>query len=204
MYTTGVLAGLRDEVTESYMHQRELDAIEEKFNNEQSSVDTKVSYDAKYVWVKGENFAYAVYNTIDPVAVDPYANETEDEESANGGCTAETDPSTFWLSFSSILLGAVLVLAIIMLFVKNIKRRHKRNEKDAKSHYNVKSRYNKKNKSSKPKKQEFDDYEEEVEEPVTPAEEVVEEQPNEETETPDDYVYGDVQDFGEEEKNDNE
>ncbi len=204
MYTTGVLAGLRDEVTESAMHQRELDAIEEKFNNEQSSADTKVSYDAKYVWVKGENFVYAVYNTIDPVAVDPYASETEDEESANGGCTAETDPSTFWLSFSSILLGAVLVLAIIMLFVKNIKRRHKRNEKDAKSHYNVTSRYNKKNKPSKPKKQEFDDYEEEVEEPVTPAEEVVEEQPIEETETPDDYVYGDVQDFGEDEKNDNE
>ena len=91
-----------------------------------------------------------------------------------------------------------------MLFVKNIKRRHKRSEKDAKSHYNVTSRYNKKNKPSKPKKQEFDDYEEEVEESVTPAEEVAEEQPSEETETPDDYVYGDVQDFGEEEKNDNE
>lgn len=200
--TGGTLSGLREDVKESAMHQRELDETEKKFNKEQNNNESLVSYDAKYVWIKGDNFIYAVYNTIDPVAVDPYANETEDDETSGSGCTAETDPSTFWLSFSTILLGAVLILAIVMLFVKNIRRRHKRNKKDAKSHYNVTSRYNKKNKPSKAK-QDFDDYEEEPEQPVLPDEQPTEDAQIDETDNSNDYVYGDVQDFGDDNKDNN-
>ena len=38
---------------------------------------------------------------------------------------AETDPSTFWMSFSSILLAAVLLIAIVALvgFIVQVKTR---------------------------------------------------------------------------------
>lgn len=178
---------------------RQLTDTEKKFNAEQTDASKKVSYPAKYVWAQNETMIYAIYNSIDAVEVDPYANqETEEEESS--GCAAEADPSTFWLSFSSILLGVALVAAIIMLVVKNTLRRRKRNASDAKSHYKVTSR----TKSSKTTENKADDNaNKEVDEEDTTVEEV-EEEPEETSDEEekkqnlDEYVYGDVQDFGEE------
>lgn len=204
IFTTGVLSGLRDEVTESAMHQRELDATEIQYNSEQKSSDSKVSYSPKYIWIKGDTFAYTVFNTIDPVAVDPYADETEDE-TAKSGCTAETDPSTFWLSFSSIVLGVTLVLAIVMLFFKNYRRRHKARAKDAKSHYNVTSRYKTKKTEKKVAKPSFDDYEEESKvadkTEITETDNEISSETDVADENEDEYVYGEVQDFGDSAEN---
>ena len=180
---------------------RKLTDVEKQFNNEQSDSATKISYNPSYVWAKDATNIYAIFNTIDPVVVDPYESETE-EEGESSGCVAETDPSTFWLSFSSILLGVVLVLAIIMLIAKNVRRRRKANASDAKSHYTIVSR----TKIKKPAKKE--EIEEVVSYDETDEEQVVEEEITEENEQPapenaelDDYVYGEVQDFGEEKEN---
>ena len=181
-------------------YQRELDATEIKYNKEYP--DNTVEYKPNYVWAKSDNVLYAVYNTIDPVAVDPYAAEEEEEEES--GCAAERDPSTFWLSFSSILLGVALLLALIMLIIKNVYRRRKLNKNDAKSHYVVSSRTSaKKNteKTAKPveKISGFDGYEDNVKEDIetTETDTAETEKPEEQT---DEYVYGDVLDFGESEK----
>ena len=193
---------------------RELTKTEEKFNNEfksDSSVE-KVEYKATYVWADNATMIYAIYNTINPVEVNPYDNLPEEDDTSDG-CTAETDPSTFWLSFSSILLAVVLLIAIIMLVVKNIRRRRKANASDAKSHFKITSR-TKSNKTAKTESnaevEQTVDTEEVVEE-ETIAEETTEEvveQPAETEEQPeqeetenqnlDSYVYGDVQVFGEE------
>ena len=181
-------------------YQRELDATEIKYNKEYP--DNTVEYKPNYVWAKSDNVLYAVYNTIDPVAVDPYAAEEEEEEES--GCAAERDPSTFWLSFSSILLGVALLLALIMLIVKNVYRRRKSNKNDAKSHYVVSSRTSAKKKAEKTAKpvekiSGFDGYEDNVKEDIetTETDTVETEKPDEQT---DEYVYGDVLDFGESEK----
>ncbi|MDY6367194.1 MAG: hypothetical protein SPL13_01590, partial [Clostridia bacterium] len=175
-------------------YKRELDATEIKYNSE--NPDNAVSYDPNYVWAKSDNVIYSVFNTIDPVAIDPYDNTDEDTGS---GCTAQTDPSTFWLSFSSILLAAVLVLAIIMLVVKNVRRRRKANKSDAKSHYNVTSRNKSKKKDQKVKKTtkqpEYVGYEDEPSKDEQVKDDVQEEV-QEQTENNEEYVYGDVQDFG--------
>ena len=193
------------DLDELYIHKRPLTDTEKKFNSEQTDATKKVSYDAKYIWARNDSMIYAIYDTIDPIEKDPYANQAEDdktEENASG-CTAETDPSTFWLSFSSILLGVALAVAIIMLIIKNVVRRRKANASDAKSHYKVTSR-TRPQKKSEPVK-------ETAEEPVTEEstetiEEVSEEEMVENTteetseegeKTLDEYVYGDVQDFGE-------
>ncbi|MBE7087471.1 MAG: hypothetical protein E7369_04135 [Clostridiales bacterium] len=189
--SSSVLAGVNASV--KVLHRRELDSVEIEYNKTHS--DTAVSYDAKYIWVKADDVVYAVFNTIDPVEVDPYASETEEE--TESGCTATSDPSTFWLSFSSILLGAALVLAIVMLIVKNAVRRHKANASDAKSHYKVTSRYSAKKGQKTEKVETVEAEPDEVEEPIT-EDEVVEEEKKEET--LDDYVYGDVQDFGDDNK----
>ena len=151
-----------------------------------------------------------MFNAIDPVVKDPFEGKEEEEETKQG-CTAETDPSTFWLSFSSILLGVVLVLAIIALFIKNFLRRRRRNASDAKSHYTIVSR-TKKNKREKAKKEklakkyDYDENEDEIDEDA--IENVQDEQTTVEDveestteETLDSYVYGEVQDFGEEDEN---
>lgn len=184
------------------LHRRELDATEKAYNEEYP--DSAVSYDAKYIWVKGDNVIYAIFNTIDPVAVDPYENEADDD--SGSGCTAETDPSTFWLSFSSILLGAALVLAIIMLVVKNIVRRRKANASDAKSHYKVTSRVSYKKDNKKAEKEEIseDIVDENTDIDEVPADDVNESETEKTNETLDDYVYGEVQDFGESENNKSE
>lgn len=173
---------------ELIMYQRVLTDTEIEYNADPETTST-VSYSPNYVWAKTETMIYAIFNTIDPVEVDPYANEQTEEETESG-CTAKTDPSTFWLSFSSIALGVVLVLAIVMLFVKNIRRRRKANASDAKSHYKVTSRSRVQKKTT---------------EKVTKAkEEVIEDELIEELESEepaveenlDTYVYGEVQDFG--------
>ena len=186
------------------LYQRVLSSIEEKFNKEQTDTSKLVSYKATYVWANNSTTIYAVYNTLNPVPNDPYANDSEEETPEGSGCTATSDPSTFWLSFSSILLAAALILCIIMLFVKNIRRRRKAHANDAKSHFVVKSRYKKSDKKNKVSKNSFDDYEDESkaqevpENQSEPAENSADEQTEEKK---DEYVYGDVQDFGEDDTN---
>ncbi len=189
---------------------RELSASEIKYNKEYP--DTPISYPSNYVWAKCQsedcNVIYAVYNTIDPVANDPYEGITDNDEES--GCTATSDPSAFWLSFSSIVLGVALILAIIMLVYRTLHRKKVANRSDAKTHYKVTSRYKapkkvevKKEKSKKAKSFEgyedddIDSYDQSVNDEITETEESIDEKLNE-------YVYGDVQDFGTEETSNEE
>ena len=202
--------GSFDDNDQLIMFKRALTDVEEKFNGEQTDTSKIISYNVNYVWAKNETMVYAVFNTIDPVEVDPYANEEEtEEEEEESGCSAKTDPSAFWLSFSSILLGVVLVFAIGMLIVKNVRRRRKANASDAKSHYTVKSRTRsakdiksaKKDVSPATEEDDNDEVEEFIEEETEEtAQESTENTENKE-QSLDDYVYGDVQDFGETEDN---
>ena len=143
---------------------------------------------------------YAIYNTLEPFESDPYAN-VDDDYNGGSGCNVKTDSSSFWLGFSSILLAVVLVLAILALIVKRVRSKRKANRKDAKSHYTVKSRVQTSKTSKKPVKKVV------KEEPAEEAEETAtESEDNTESETPaeqnlDDYVYGDVQNFGDAETN---
>ena len=146
----------------------------------------------------------------------PYDNEPVEEETTTE-TIAQADPAAFWLSLSTILLGVALALAIVMLFIKNIRNRRKANKSDAKSHYTVKSRVHKPKSKSQENQSvkdiDDDDYEieneldEEIDEEVEDTENVIEIDEEVETEqteqTLDDYVYGEVQDFGEN-KPDNE
>ncbi len=176
------------------IHERELDENEIKFNEEYP--DDKVSYEPKFIWVKSNKIAYAVFNTVDPVAVDPY--ESQEDEETDADDTA-VDPATFWLSLSSILVGVALVLAIIMLIVKRAVKKRKANASDAKSHYKVTSRVSYKKNEKKERVKVVED------EPVTEeATKITDESETAETEenveSLDEYVYGDVQDFGEKEE----
>ena len=180
-------------------HQRELTAREIEYNNDTTKEGDNVKYYPKYIWGQTDKLIYAIYDTLDPTYTDPYDNEPVDTETKEESLL-ETDPATFWLSFSSILLGVALLLAIVMLFVKNIRRRRKANASDAKSHYTIKSRISKQKpeKKSKTKKQVI--VEEELEEAdLETVEDIEEEIVEEKEQTLDDYVYGDVQDFGEKE-----
>ena len=191
-------------------HKRELTDIEIEYNNDTDKKGSNVNPRPKYIWAQTDSFIYAIYDTIDPTPVNPYDNEIDDTVTEEESLI-KTDPATFWLSFSSIALGVVLVLAIIALFVKNIRRRRKANASDAKSHYTVKSRVSKPKNEKKQKVQKQEEIvEDEVvnknsdveEQTETTVEEQVEstEEVEEATEqTLDDYVYGDVQDFGEKE-----
>ncbi len=177
-----------------YAYTRELNENEIKYNKEYP--DTAVSYSAKYVWAKNSTCVYGIFNTLDVTENNPY--DDIDNSDSGSGCTATTDPSAFWLSFSSILLGVVLIAAFVALIVKNVRRKRKANASDAKSHYTVKSRISaSKNRPVKVTKAEEPKDEEE---PEVPAEETKEETASEENKTLDEYVYGDVQDFGSEEK----
>lgn len=190
------LFGVNPATADVAAYVRELTSTEKAFNKEYP--DQAISYSATYVWAKTDDVIYAVYNTLDPVESDPYANVDDEEETS--GCAAETDPSTFWLSFSSILLGVVLVLAIIALLVKTMRRRRIANRNDAKTQYKVKSRIETHKENQKRNAKRAEEKAEEIAEEVP---ETVEEEP--ETEKPeqnlDDYVYGDVQDFGDAETN---
>ncbi len=187
-----------------------LTELEQKFNKEYP--DSKVEeHSAKIVWAQNDTMIYSILNSIDVTEVDPYDSISDDED-ASQGCTAESDPSTFWLSFSSILLAVLLVLAILALLVKRIRIKHKANASDAKSHYKVTSRAKSAKKIEKKKAEKAKDaYEEDVEnvlpEEAAESDELVGGDDNEETSEEkvddtertidDDYVYGDVQDFGE-------
>ncbi len=183
------------------LYKQQLTEIERQYNEE---YDDDVSYSPTYIWAKNDTFLYAIFNTIDPDVVNPYDNLPEEEEEETG-CRAESDPASFWLSFSSILLAAVLFLAILALITKNVRRRHKANKSDAKSHYKITSRTKGKTTEKKSwfarfKANDSDDEDEEVIKQVETEEQVeeAEETPAEETEQNlDEYVYGDVQDFGE-------
>ena len=191
--------------TSALLHKRELDETEIKYNNDGNRKNKAVAYDAKYIFAGSKTTIYAVYNTLEYSAVDPYLSEPTEEEGS--GC-AETDPSTFWLSFSTITLAVALAVALIALIVKGVLIKRKANKNDAKSHYNVSSRYkNKKNKKAekvtevteeKPAEQT-----EEIEKPAEDTQEdtSVESEVNEETPSEEDIIYGDVQDFGSDDEN---
>ena len=193
------------------MYQRELTTEELEYNSKQSDSSKDIAYKANYVWAETDTMIYAVYNTLDPVAI-AVPDDLEEAQADKSSCAEERDPSTFWLSFSSILLGVVLLFAIVMLFLKSFRRRKIANASDAKSHYKVTSRTakSKKNTTKKLFKKEAESVVEktedvEVDEQVTEeteAEEVVEETETAEAseeQTLDEFVYGDVQTFGDEE-----
>ena len=207
--SSSVLYGLDTE--NKALYRRELDETEIEFNNKQTDSEKLVSYDAKYIWLKTSDTVYAVFNTLPEyrVAVDP--NSSSDDDNKDSGC-ANTDPGVFWMSFSTILLGVALAVAIIMLIVKRVRIKAKANKNDAKSHYKVTSRYNAKNDKKKTEakvtetKAEADNSETNADATETETTEDAKEETEatENTETLDDYVYGDVQNFGdaEEEKTD--
>ncbi|MBQ9104169.1 MAG: hypothetical protein IJY57_03680 [Clostridia bacterium] len=205
-FTEGVLldATIYDKgvVNESLLHKRELSETEVEYNNDSDRKNAAVAYPAKYVWVKTPTVAYAIFNSLEYDEVDPYASETE-EDTEEKGCAAETDPATFWMQFSSILLGVALVFALVALIIKGVINRKKANANDAKSHYNVSSRYKAlKDKKDKAQEQVETETEEETEvetveeETATETEENTENAEQESESTLDEYVYGDVQDFG--------
>ncbi|MBO4594178.1 MAG: hypothetical protein J5697_00580, partial [Clostridia bacterium] len=193
---------------------RELTDTEKEFNKEYP--DKAVSYDAKYVWANNSNTVYAVFNTIDPVEHNPYDDITPEEEGS--GCSANSDPSAFWLSFSSILLAVVLVGAIAALFIKRHAAKRRANKSDAVSQYKVKSRSEaqkeiNKAKTEKAKKEKAvedaakpENVSAQESEPAAAPEENTAEntETTESTENSDSgdeteqsgYVYGEVQDFG--------
>ncbi len=171
--------------TDLILYERELTDLEKKYNSEHSD---KISYRPKYVWAKTDTLIYAIYNTIDPIEVDPYASDVEDDATTKDESLYETDPAAFWLSLSSIIIGVALIVAIIMLFIKNIRRRRKANRSDAKSHYTVKSRTKK---STKPVEEVDVDIDIDSDEPTTSD--------GSDEQSLDSYVYSDVQVFGEDE-----
>ena len=174
-----------------YAYQQELTELEKQFNKEHEHA--AVSYAPTFVWAKNAVSVYAIYNTIEAVEIDPYQNHVHDDETT-GGCQTEVNPSTFWLQFSSILLGVILVLAILALFVKNYRRRHS-GAKEAKSHYKVVSRVKAAKTAEKISKKA--NKQEELEEDYEASIREVEEEPTEEIEEESSYIYGEVQDFGE-------
>ncbi len=193
-YDNGELLAFRRNLTED----------EVNFNAEYP--DQAVEYFTTYVWAKNSLSVYADYSTLNDTKVitNPY-DSIEEEETASG-CAVATDPSTFWLSFSTIILIVALVLAFIALIAKNVIRKRKANASDAKSHYKVTSRIKKKPEvKEEVKVEETQDTKEETEEvETTETTETVEtedvvndtEDTTETTETTveetDGYVYGDV------------
>ncbi len=178
-----------------YAFERQLTDLEIKYNKEYP--DSAISYNTKYVWAKSNTVVYGVFNSIDPVYNDPYKDIEEDEDTSSG-CAAKTDPSTFWLSFSSILLAVILVAAIIVLVLKRAIAKRKANKSDALSHYKVTSRVRKVKKTEKvtEEKEETPVEETEVEEVDGVESEETEETTEENNDN--DYIYGEVQSFGEE------
>ena len=191
------LANAGESSLQTYLcYRRELTDIEKEFNKDYP--DNKITYDKKIVWAKSNTMIYSIFSSLEVNNTDPYDTIVEEEEETSTGCQAETNPATFWLSFSSILLSAVLILAIVMLFVKNIRRRRKANASDAKSHYKVKSRISyKKSEPIETIEDEQTEIEEDNSKNVEEVNEDVVEENNEEN--IEEYIYGDVKDFGDEE-----
>ena len=178
-------------------YKQKLTATEKQFNSEYP--DQAVSYPINYIWAKNDTMLYAVYNTIDPIEIDPYDTLLEEEEENESCATGETDPSTFWLTFSTIVLAAALFFAIAALIIKNVLRKRKANKNDAKSHYKVTSRI-----KTEKKAKDFDNTEKEIAEYKSELDKkIAEDSQEEETEETsneqvieesqiDSYVYGDV------------
>lgn len=190
-----------EEKHELIAYTRNFTETEKAFNKEYP--DKAVSYKPTYIWANNETLVYGVFNTVNPVETNPY--DGIEKEETESGCAANSDPSTFWLSFSSIALAIVLVLAIIALFIKRLRIRHIANKSDAKSQYKVKSRTESQKAINKAKEQKAKKEASENTETVEPKTETPEsvEEITESTENDggDDteqtgYVYGDVQDFG--------
>ncbi len=187
---------------------RPLTETEIKFNKEYP--DNAVSYNENYVWAQNDVMIYAIYNTIDPVESNPYDSIEDNEDTDGSGCNATGDPSAFWLSFSSILLAAILILAIIALIVKHVRRRIKANKSDAKSHFKVKSRIElskdakklaaKKKAREEKEAAEAEEYDVKENDDILPSKDDTANEENKETPVEnqdlDDYVYGEVEDFG--------
>ena len=192
----------RSEGDELITYERELTDLEKQFNLEYP--EQQVTYNTKYVWAKNATTIYAVFNSLDVIEEDPYRNIVE-EESTDSGCTAKTDPSTFWLSFSSLVLAVALLTAIIALVIKGIRRKMKYRKSDAKSHYNVKSRISAKKNIEKAKEIEVEE-DLDVDQPETDTmvenetTDQVDDETFEQEQTEDGYIYGDVQNFGEQEE----
>ncbi len=190
---------------ELYAYKRTLTEDELKFNAEYP--DQAVEYYTTYVWAKNDYSVFADYSTLENTKeiTNPY--DSIEEEETSSGCAATTDPSTFWLSFSTIILVVALALAFIALIVKNVIRKRKANASDAKSHYKVTSRISRKP-ATDVKVETKEDVKVEVKEETTETTETnVEETTTEtqvetETETTEEttevveedngYVYGDV------------
>lgn len=164
-YDNGELLAFRRNLTED----------EVNFNAEYP--DQAIEYFTTYVWAKNSLSVYADYSTLDDTKVITNPYDSIEEEETGSGCAAATDPSTFWLSFSTIILIVALVLAFIALIAKNVIRKRKANASDAKSHYKVTSRIKK-----KPEVKE-DVKVEEKEDTVEETEEVETEETTENTET---------------------
>lgn len=130
------IGGFNANGNELIAYLRELTETEKKFNKEYP--DKAISYKSSYVWASNDTTIYAVFNTVNPVEKNPY--DDIDPEEKGSGCKTSSDPSTFWLSFSSITLAVVLVLAIAALFIKRFRARRKANKSDVKAQYKVKSR----------------------------------------------------------------
>lgn len=196
------LSGKVKDLTEKYLYTQKLTALEQSYNNDSNKKGSNVSYEPNYVWAKNETMIYAIYRTIEPTEVNPYDSEPSDDTTETN-TPDNTDPSAFWLSLSSILLGVALVLAIIMLFIKNIRRRRKANASDAKSHFTIVSRTKKQKPAKQAKKDTSDDEDDEESEEVYEDEQPVEEQTedSEQEQTLDNYVYGEVEVFGNEDDN---
>lgn len=189
-------------------HTRQLTEKETSFNNEYP--EEKVKYLPKYVWAKNDTTIYGVLNTVDVEAKDPYEAKKDEHDHEKTGCSAETDPSTFWLSFSSIILGVVLVLAMIALIVKRVALKRKANESDATSHYKTQSRihYRKEVKAETENEvnEEVTEEETQDDEEETTNEDIEQTDANDEQkeENLDEYVYGEVQDFDNQETSNSE
>ncbi|MBE7081934.1 MAG: hypothetical protein E7372_05185 [Clostridiales bacterium] len=178
--------------TDLILYQRELTALEKKYNAEENG---NISYAPNYVWAKTYKMIYAIYNTIDPTEVDPYASDVE-EDTTQDESLYETDPATFWLSLSSIVIGVALIVAIIMLFIKNFRNRRRANRNDAKSHFTVRSR------TKKPAKSKVEEIDIDIDDIDINIDEPTNEEANNDEQSLDSYVYGDVQVFGDEDKAD--
>ena len=164
-----------------YAYVRELTDLEISFNKKYA--DQAIEYTPTYVWAQNEKLIYASYATIEVEDYDPFDSIVEEEGS---GCTAETDPSTFWLSFSSILLAVVLILAIIIVFIKQIRRRRKYYSHDKRENFKISTKQSAHKRNQEKKKQVEEELGDEENEEVAP-----------ENVDLDDYVYGDVENFGE-------
>ena len=156
------------------------------------------TYTPGVVWVNanGESnkgsFVFAVYNTINP-APDEEDSE-EDTPSEATGC-AKVDGGQIFLSVATIALIVALAAAIVALIVREVSRKRKANENDAKSHYTVSSR----NKSGANRKAVKTKKATEQVKPVTEEDEALNKALDETSENSE-YVYGEVlEDFDDKE-----